>query len=245
MAADAEKTFQRILTRAITRGDGDASNHLRTELDLVEVRLRFNLEPAATLVAQVEKMTDEVSKNVSPANQRFRQLLLRAAIACLSVNRVDLATKYTELAQAKGTDKSASNAARLETTLAAIDRAKRDYGPSLDHLQRRLQMYKSSGERVSLRYAYSQMDEAYALALQAGVDAANLAQQALNRAKASLPTTLPANHRVFRQWDYVTAYVHHGAQSTEVKRAREALALHFGRSEAELPEVLLGVFVQP
>jgi tetratricopeptide (TPR) repeat protein len=245
LAADAEKTFQHILGRTIARGDVDASNHLRTELDLIEVRLRFNLQPAAILIAQVEKVSDQVSKNVSPANQRFRQLLLRAALVCVSVDRLDLASKYTELAQAKATDKSASNAARLELTLAALDRGKRDYGPSLDHLKRRLQMYKTSGERVSLRYAYSQIDEAYALALQAGVDATNLAQQALNRAKGSLPATLPANHRVFRQWDYVSAYVQHGAQSTEVKRARDALAVHFGRSEAELPEVLLGVFVQP
>jgi serine/threonine-protein kinase len=244
-AAEAEKVFQRILTRTTTRGDVDASNLLRTELDLVEVRLRFNLEPAPALIAQAEKISDQVSTNVSPANQRFRQLLLRSAMVCLSAGRLDLATKYVELAQAKGTDKSSSNAARLELTLAAMDRSKRDYGSSLDHLKRRLQMYKASGERVSLRYAYAQMDEAYAIALQAGADAPARAQQALNRAKASLPTTLPANHRVFSQWDYVAAYVQFGAQSTEVKRARDALAVHFGRSGAELPEVLLGAFVQP
>ena len=245
LAADAEKVFQRILARTTARGDVDASNHLRTELDLIEVRLRFNLEPAALLVAQVEKISDQVSKNVSPANQRFRQLLLRSAMVCVSVGRLDLATKYVELAQAKGTDKSSSNAARLASTLAAIDRGKRDYGPSLDHLRRRLQMYKTSGERVSLRYSYAQIDEAYAIALQADADAAARAQKALDRAKASLPSTLPANHRVFSQWDYVAAYVQHGAQSTEVKRARDALAVHFGRSGAELPEVLLGAFVQP
>ena len=245
LAAEAEKTFRRILARTLARGDLDTSNPLRTELDLVEVRLRFNLEPAAALVAQVEKIADEVSKNVAPTNQRFRQLLLRSAIVCLSVGRLDMATQYAELAQAKGTDKSASNAARQATTIAAIDRSKRDYGASLEHLQRRLQMYKASGERLSLRHAYAQMDEAYALALQAGPDATASAQQALNRAKASLPITLPANHRVFRQWDYVTAYVQYGAQSAEVKRARDALAVHFGRSGAELPEVLLGMFVQP
>ena len=245
LGADAEKTFQRILARATARGDVDASIHLRTELDLIEVRLRFNLEPAALLVTRVEKITDEVVKSVAPANQRFRQLLLRSAMVCVSVGRLDLATKFTEIAQAKGADKSASNAARLETTLAAVDRSKRDYGPSLDHLQRRLQLYKTSGERVSLRYAYAQMDEAYALTLQAGRDASARAQQALNRAKASLPTTLPANHRVFKQLDYVATYVQHGAQSVEVGRAREALAIYFGRSAAELPEVLLGMFVQP
>ena len=50
---------------------------------------------------------------------------------------------------------------------------------------------------------------------------------------------------MFKQWDYVTAYVQNGAQSAEVKRARDALAVHFGRNGAELPAVLLGVFVQP
>ena len=245
LAADAEKTFQRILVRATARGDVDASNHLRIELDLIEVRLRFNREPPAALITRVEKIAEEVIKNVAPANQRFRQLLLRSALACVSVGRLDLATKYTELAQAKGADKSVSNAARLETALAALHRSKRDYGASLEHLQRRLQMYKTNGERASLRHAYAQMDAAYALALEAGADAPARAQQALDSAKASLPTTLPADHRVFRQLDYVTAYVQHGAQSAEVARAREALAVHFGRTSAELPEVLLGMFVQP
>jgi eukaryotic-like serine/threonine-protein kinase len=245
LAGDAEKTFQRIRARTIARGDVDASNLLRTELDLVEVRLRFNLEPAAALVAKVEKIADDVDKNVAPGNQRFRQLLLRAAMVCASVARLDLAAKYTELAQVKGADKSASNAARLATTLATINRVKRDYGTSLEHLKQRLQMYKTSGERVSLRYAYAQIDEAYAIALQATADAPARAQLALNRASASLPTTLPLNHRVFKQADFVAAYVQYGAQSAEVTRAREALAPHFGRSAAELPDVLLGVFVQP
>ncbi len=245
LAVEAEQTFQRILARTLARADIDVSNHLRTELDLIEVRLRFNLEPATTLLAQVEKITGEVSKSVAPANQRFRQLLLRSATVALSLGRLDLAKKYTEAAQTKGTDKSSSNAARLESTLSALDRGNQDYGPSLEHLRQRLQMYKTSGERVSLRYAYAQMDEAYALALQAGADAVPRAQQALNRAKASLPVTLPANHRVFRQWDFVAAYVQYGAQSAELRRARDALAVHFGRTGAELPEVLLGVFVQP
>ena len=245
LAAEAEKTFQRLLARAAARGDLDASNRLRTELDLIEVRLRFNLEPASALVAQVEKVADEVIKSVAPGNQRFRQLLLRAATVGVSVGRLDLATTYTELAQAKGSDKSSSNAARLALTLAALDRSKGDYNASLERLKQRLQIYKASGERVSLRYAYAQLDEAYAIALQAGADAPARAQQALTRAKASLPPTLPANHRAFKQADYVAAYIQYGAQSPELKRARDALAVHFGRSGAELPEVLLGAFVQP
>ena len=186
-----------------------------------------------------------MNTSVAPGNQRFRQLLLRAATVGVSVGRLDLATKYTDLAQAKGNDKSSSNAARLALTLAALERGRGDYNGSLEKLKQRLQMYKASGERVSLRYAYAQLDEAYAIALQAGADAPTRAQQALTRAKASLPPTLPANHRAFKQAEYVAAYIQYGAQSVELKRARDALAVHFGRSGAELPEVLLGAFVQP
>ena len=245
LAADAEKTFARILTRAMARGDADASTRLRTELDLVEVRARFNLDKPAALINQIEAIATETIKSVPPAHQRFRQILLRCANVATANGRLDLAAKYVEDVKAKAKDKSASNLARMELALSSLARGQREFSRSLEHLQRRLQIYQKSGERVSLRHAYTQIDEAYALALQAATDYPTVAQQALDRAKLNLPTTLPANHRVFRQMDYVTAFVRHGPQSAEVKRAREALAVHFGRSESELPDVLLGVFVQP
>ena len=244
-AADADKTFQRILERAKARGDADASTRLRTELDLVEVRARFNLAKPAALITQIEAIADETIKSVPPAYQRFRQILLRCANVAVANGRLDLATKYVEEVKAKATDKSTSNLARMELALSSLARGQREFDRSLEHLQRRLKMYQESGERVSLRHAYTHIDEAYALALQAAADYPTKAQQALDRAKLNLPATLPANHRVFRQMDYVTAFVRHGPQSVEVKRAREALAVHFGRSELELPDVLLGVFVQP
>ena len=244
-AADAEKTFQRILQRLMARGDADVSNRLRTELDLVEVSARFNLAKPAALITKIEAIADETIKSVPPAYQRFRQILLRCANVAVANGRFDLATKYVEEAKAKATDKSASNRARLELAVSSLARGQREFDRSLEHLRRRLEMYQKSGERVSLRHAYTQIDEAYALALQAAAEYQTTAQQALDRAKLNLPTALPTNHRVFRQMDYVTAFVRHGPQSAEVKRAREALAVHFGRSESELPEVLLGVFVQP
>lgn len=244
-AADAEKTFLRIRDRTAARGDAEPSNRLRTELDLSEVRARFNLAPPAAIVDQVDAIAEETARLVAPANQRFRQILLRSAIVALSSGRIDLAKKYLELVSTKSTDKSASNVARQEVTMAALTRAQQSYGPSLEHTQRRLKIYQDSGERVSLRHAYAQMDEAYAIALLATPDYPVKAQQALDRAKGNIPPTLPANHRAFRQFDYVNAYIRHGAKSDEVKRAREALARHFGRSEAELPDVLLGFFVLP
>ena len=244
-AADAEKTFQRILQRLMARGDADVSNRLRTELDLVEVSARFNLAKPAALITKIEAIADETIKSVPPAYQRFRQILLRCANVAVANGRFDLATKYVEEAKARATDKSASNRARMELAVASLARGQGEFDRSLEHLRRRLEMYQKSGERVSLRHAYTQIDEAYALALQAAAEYQTTAQQALDRAKLNLPTALPTNHRVFRQMDYVTAFVRHGPQSAEVKRAREALAVHFGRSESELPELLLGVFVQP
>ncbi|MBC7709586.1 MAG: serine/threonine protein kinase [Rhizobacter sp.] len=244
-AGDAEKTFQRILKRLSARGDVDVSSRLRTELDLVEVSARFNLAKTATLISQIEAIAVETSQSVAPAYQRFRQILLRCANVAVTIGRLDLATKYVEEAKSRATDKSASNQARVAITDSSLARSRGDFDRSLTHLQERLQMYQKSGERVSLRHAYAQIDEAYALALQAAPGFLITAQQALDRAKLNLPAALPNSHRVFKQMDYVTAFVRYGRQSVEVKRAREALAVHFGRNGAELPEVLLGVFVQP
>lgn len=239
---EAEKTFEKIQTRVNARGPQEGSDQLRTALDLVEIRTRFNRDTPQHLIAQAQEIAESVVTQVPPANQRFRQLIVRAATVLLALGRTDLAQHYIDIAQSRGKDQSASNSARLSSAQAGIARALGRHDATIDWLTKRIQIFDDSGEKISLRRAYAQIDLAYAMALKGAASADVL--RALDNARAALPEGLSGTHRVFRQLDYVNALTRFGANSQEFRRARAELAAHFGRTVDTIPDVLIGTFVQ-
>ena len=243
--AEAEKTFADIQARIAARGIGESSDHLRTTLDLIEVRARFNREKPETLIAQTQTLADTVAAQVPPTHQRFRQLLVRAATVLMALDRSDLAAKYVDIAQSRAKDQSASNAARMNAVLAGLARTSGKHDETIAWLQKRIKLLDDSGEKASLRRAYAVIDLGYAVALQGGTSRQSEVLQWLERARAALPGGLPPTHRVYRQLDYVSALARFGPESAEFKLARADLAGQFGRSSAQLPPILVGLFVQP
>jgi len=244
-AEESEKLFMQLQERVAARAGEDSSDRLRTALDLIEVRTRFNRATPEALITQLDQLADTAARQIAPTHQRFRQLQLRAAVVAVSLGRTDLAERYMERAVSQGKDQSSANDARLILIRSAIARAKGQYDEGVTLLQWRIKSFDDRGERVSLRRGLAELDLAYALLLQnPSVDPGTLAQS-FDRARAALPNALPPTHRAFRQFDYVTALAQHGPDSTQFKQAREALAPQFGRTAAELPPVLIGQFVLP
>ena len=242
--SEAQKTFEEIRTRIAGRAVVDGSDHLRADLDLIEIGVRFNRETPENLIAKTQQLADTVSAQVDPGHQRFRQLLARAATVLLTLGRTDLAQKYVEIAQSRGRDISTSNTTRMNGLHASMARAAGKHDENVAWLRKRIKMFDDSGEKTSLRRSYAQIDLAYAMLLQNG--AANQAEtlQTLALARASLPNGLPDSHLVFRQFEYVSALANFGPNSGEFKRAQTELAQHFGRNSDALPGVLTGLFVQ-
>jgi serine/threonine-protein kinase len=242
--AEAQKTFEEIQTRIAARGPVDGSDHLRVALDLIEVGVRFNRDTPENLIAKTQQLADRVSAQVDPGHQRFRQLLARAATVLLTLGRADLAQKYVDIAQSRGKDLSTSNTTRMNGLHASMARAAGKHAESVIWLQKRIKLFDESGEKMSLRRSYAQIDLAYSMLLENGASRQAEALQTLTQATASLPNGLPESHRVFRQFEYVSALAKFGANSVEFKRAQAELSLHFGRNNGDLPAVLTGLFVQ-
>ena len=245
LGADALRTFERLLDRAKAHGDSDTSNQLRNQLDLIEVRARFNLSPAAELLAGLDRLTDQVVKQVSPDSPRLRQLLLRSAMVAVALEQADKAEKLVASAREKGRDKSPANATRIETALASIARTRGQHDAAIGQIERRLQDYEKKGEQVSLRHAFVLIDHAYVLTLRGHPADRARALESLTQAKTAIPEAVSPTHRVFAQWNYVNTGVQHGFDSPEALRHRDDLAAHFGRGAAAMPAVLSGFFVQP
>ena len=240
----AERVYLQLKSRLEERSTVDISDRFRSDLDVVEVRAHFNRATAAVLIAELQQIVQNVSQLVAPANQRFRQLLLRSAIVAVALGDSELAQQIVTTVETRASDKSPSNIARLASTKANLSRAQGHHDQSITQLRQRLKLFDEGREQVSLRRAYSQIDLAYALVLQGDVGNAGELNLALTNAKAALPTSLPAAHRALRQLDYVTALARFGRASPEFKAARDALAPFFGRSGDTLPDVLTGFFVQ-
>ena len=242
-ANEAEQIYLQLQTRAAERVVPSVSDQLRTAIDLVEVRARFGRGSSAELIDESERIADGVSKDVAPVHTRFRQLLLRAAFAALTLGRTDLAERYAEIAKAGGTDQSATNDVRADAVRAGIARANGRHAEALALIEKRLQILEGRGEKVSLRRAFVQIDHAYGTWLAGGHAASGQVLQSLDRVRLAMPANVPANHRVYRQMNYVSALVRFGADSPEFRAARDALAKDFGKTGATLPEVLLGLYV--
>ncbi len=245
LGAEALKTFERLLERATAHGDSDSSNQLRNQLDLVEIRARFNMSPAPELLDKLDALTGQILTQVSPDSPRLRQLLLRAAMVAIALEQPDKAEALSASAREKGRDKAPANATRTDTALASIARMRGQYDAAIGQIERRLQDYEKKGERVSLRHAFVLSDHAYVLALRGKPADRPLAQASLAQARAAIPEGLPPTHRVFAQWNYVNAAAQAGFDSRDAARYRDELAPHFGRTAATMPKVLSGFFVLP
>ncbi len=242
---DALKTFERLLERAEAHGDHDASNRLRNQLDLIEVRTRFNMSPPAELLGKLDELSAQVLKLVPPDSPRLRQFLLRSAMVAVALEQPDRAERLVAAAREQGRDKAPANTIRTETAQASIARVRGQFDAAIGQIERRLQDYEKKGERVSLRHAFVLIDHAYVLLLRGKPGDRPLALASLARAKAALPEGLSATQRVFAQWNYVHAAAQGGFDSRESLRARDELAVHFGRTGATMPAVLSGLFVLP
>ena len=243
-ADEAERVYLQLKSRLEARGTVDISDRFRSDLDLIEVRARFNRATPAVLSAELQQVVQNVTQLVAPANQRFRQLLLRSAIVAVALGDSDAAQQIVTTVETRATDKSPSNIARLASTKATLARAQGRHDLSITLLQQRLKLFDEGREKISLRRAYAQIDLAYAMTLQGDAGNATELTLALTNAKAALPTYLPVTHRAIRQLEYVTALARFGRASPEFKAARDALAAFFGRSGDTLPDVLTGFFVQ-
>jgi eukaryotic-like serine/threonine-protein kinase len=240
----AEDVYTQLRKRLDDRVPVEVSDRLRADLDLIEIRSRFNRLSSSKLLLELRDIVEETKRAVLPSNQRFRQILLRSALVALGLNDLALARECLVAAETKATDNSPANAARLLSVKAGMARASGHHDESLTYLRDRLKSFEAANEKVSLRRAFSQIDYAYALVLNGeNHESANFVA-AIKQAQSSLPVTLSSTHRAYRQIDYVRSLARHGQKTQEFERARDSLGLYFGRRGDELPQVLAGFFVQ-
>ena len=241
----AEKSYKTLLSRIVARPAPVDSSRLRAELDLLDVASRFGTQPAAALLSEVRRLGDEVIARVEPAHPRFRQLLSRAAIVAITQGDRALASRFADVAQARGTDKSAANDLRMLYVQSDLARMAGAHAQSLALIEKTLQTYEKSGEKVSLRRARCELDIAYGLVLAGGASANDpKIEAALTGTRSALPKNLPASHRIFKQMEYVASWARHGRESQQWVEARARLASDMGRTIETFPDVLVGAFAR-
>lgn len=241
----AERTYKTLLSRVNSRLTVSAPDRLRTELDLVDTYSRFGTQPSAAVLADTRRIADETTKVINPATPRFRQLLARAAAVAITQGDVALGKKYADLAASQSKDKSSANELRMRYLHIDLARANGQHAESLAQIEKLINSFDATGEKVSLRRARAELDVAYALLLSGASPASDpRITAALAATRSATPKALPADHRFFRQFAYIESWAQHGRDAAQTADARAKFAAALGRSVDALPDVLVGAWVR-
>ena len=243
MDADAaEKTYRIAADRMLARDIKETTEQLRPKLDLLEVRTIFNRAPVDDILRELDAMIKVLLRDASPDLARFRQNLLRASIIAVSLERLDIAERYMELARTLGQDKAPASLIRELQAQSYLLRARGDHGAAVTVFEKRIASFEQRGEKVSLRRALLGLSYGYELWLRDPNDKQRILE-AMREAVAAAPPSLPQDNRFFVQFNWLQTLVSLGEQSPEHRLARAAVAKLFGRNESELPRVLNGFFL--
>jgi eukaryotic-like serine/threonine-protein kinase len=241
-AVAVEKTYLLLVERSKQRDTKEATERMRAELDLLEVRAIYNRAPTDQILNDLGALMTILLRDASPESARFRQYLLRAAIIALSLGRVDVAEHYTELARTRGKDKATGSVIRELQVESYLLRARGQHDAALVAIEKRLGSFEQRGEKVSLRRALLALSYSYELHLSNPNEKQKILDS-IKQAVAAAPLALPQDNRFFIQLYWLQTLVSYGEKSPEHLRARQAVAKLFGRNEAELPRIINGFFL--
>jgi eukaryotic-like serine/threonine-protein kinase len=241
-APEAEKTYSLLAQRSKERGLKEITERMRASLDLLEVRAIYNLAPKDQILNELGASMAVLLREGSPESARFRQNLLRASIIALSLDRLDVAEHYADLARTLGKDKSPGSVIRELQVDSYLLRARGYHPAALVALEKRLASFEQRGEKVSLRRALLALNYSYELYLTNPNEKQKILD-AMKQASSAAPLALPQDNRFFVQFNWLQTLVSQGEDSAEHRRARAAVGKLFGRTDAELPRVLNGFFL--
>jgi serine/threonine-protein kinase len=213
-----------------------------TDVDLLEIRLMFGRSALSRLAGEARALSDTVRQNSRANTERGVWLMTRLAMvvdACGdAASAKELLLKARGLAnEAKLSDgpwarritRAEAGIDRRELNAGATSRAKDDTVGRLKQSLERVEQSQSGGFSQRLIGAYLE----YALALTARSAPADLlaAQESVNKARKTLPPTLPPEHYARALVDYVDAIVASGEDSSVAKARKGALANSLGHPD--------------